>query len=665
MHLRDLEDKISPTTKAILVAHWGGAPSAGHLAAIHAACERCRRRHGFRPRVVEDASHAPGAEWRGRLCLGSHAVVFAFGGGGGGGGTAGGAAGGLLVCGDGDDCRRARRLRGSGVSIERGHRSAARAAAEKKAEAAAAVATAAATVAAVRLVERAGESEEATKMTTPIMQNDDKKGASWEDGGEEQEIHYDDEIGHTHHNHHHHHHHHENHHKCDDDLKSTPNSAQRRWESRRDDSAETCGGAEEEETSQRPVLLVSEWGYEFRMSELHAALEVENLRHCDRLLQQCRENYDFFRTALGGDDDGGEIDDDDDDDDNDGYNRRSHEGSDFRGGSESIVRDTCPPSPHPHSSRSSRSSSSSSSSGGGALSLCLGKRRRIPGLRVLGGPSSSSSSTASSGAASSSPSSTSSSSSLLSSPSSHLTIVFDRRPGLAPTFVDFMRRRFNVQCACASTVTGAVETTPPAPAGVEANAATSSLSPLPLQPSSGRGDDDHHNHHHVATPIRCDLQPCVSDMRLSSSLLPRLDAFGDAFALLPVGWFLTPSDRERIVAGVRAFAAEHDLLATTMTPTTANTASAGGASGTVGGTDRGADFEYAISGSGSRFGEGSDGGISRANTNPENLAFLVQGLTGLDLSLHHRHSSPSPTHNTTSRVESSPFEDEDEIGLLR
>jgi dTDP-4-amino-4,6-dideoxygalactose transaminase len=56
----DLERAVTPATKAIVVMHYGGNPC--HMGAILEVAER----HGLH--VVEDAAHAPGAVWRGRMC---------------------------------------------------------------------------------------------------------------------------------------------------------------------------------------------------------------------------------------------------------------------------------------------------------------------------------------------------------------------------------------------------------------------------------------------------------------------------------------------------------------------------------------------------------------------------------------------------------------------
>uniref|UniRef100_UPI0005CDCED9 Putative aminotransferase n=1 Tax=Actinomadura melliaura TaxID=360723 RepID=UPI0005CDCED9 len=77
MDLDDLERKISPATRAIIVVHWTGYPvDLDRLAGI---LDRAEREHGFRPAVIEDCAHAWGASYRG-VPLGSHGnmCVFSF-----------------------------------------------------------------------------------------------------------------------------------------------------------------------------------------------------------------------------------------------------------------------------------------------------------------------------------------------------------------------------------------------------------------------------------------------------------------------------------------------------------------------------------------------------------------------------------------------------------
>jgi dTDP-4-amino-4,6-dideoxygalactose transaminase len=56
----DLEKAIGPATKALMVLHYGGNPC--QMDAILEIAER------HRLPIIEDAAHAPGADWRGRKC---------------------------------------------------------------------------------------------------------------------------------------------------------------------------------------------------------------------------------------------------------------------------------------------------------------------------------------------------------------------------------------------------------------------------------------------------------------------------------------------------------------------------------------------------------------------------------------------------------------------
>ena len=58
--LEEIEKKITRKTKAILVMHYGGYPC--DMKSIM----RMAKDHGLH--VIEDAAHAPGAEYRGRKC---------------------------------------------------------------------------------------------------------------------------------------------------------------------------------------------------------------------------------------------------------------------------------------------------------------------------------------------------------------------------------------------------------------------------------------------------------------------------------------------------------------------------------------------------------------------------------------------------------------------
>jgi dTDP-4-amino-4,6-dideoxygalactose transaminase len=75
MCLTDLESKLTPNTKVIMVVHWGGSPI--DLARLSAIQQRCFDRFGFRPAVIEDCAHAIGAEFGGKK-LGSHGNLCCF-----------------------------------------------------------------------------------------------------------------------------------------------------------------------------------------------------------------------------------------------------------------------------------------------------------------------------------------------------------------------------------------------------------------------------------------------------------------------------------------------------------------------------------------------------------------------------------------------------------
>ncbi|WP_159941974.1 MULTISPECIES: DegT/DnrJ/EryC1/StrS aminotransferase family protein [unclassified Nocardiopsis] len=75
--LDDLERKISPSTRAIMVVHWLGYPV--DLDRLRGIVDRAESRLGFRPPVVEDCAQAWGATYRG-LPLGNHGntCVYSF-----------------------------------------------------------------------------------------------------------------------------------------------------------------------------------------------------------------------------------------------------------------------------------------------------------------------------------------------------------------------------------------------------------------------------------------------------------------------------------------------------------------------------------------------------------------------------------------------------------
>lgn len=75
--LDDLARKISPTTKVIMLVHWGGYPN--DLDKIKAIQEKCFDMYGFRPVVIEDGAHSFGTKYKGEY-LGNHGnmVMYSF-----------------------------------------------------------------------------------------------------------------------------------------------------------------------------------------------------------------------------------------------------------------------------------------------------------------------------------------------------------------------------------------------------------------------------------------------------------------------------------------------------------------------------------------------------------------------------------------------------------
>ena len=60
MDVRDLRRKITRNTKVIVFVHWGGTPA--DLDGMRKVQDYAERKFGFRPRIIEDAAHAMGAE---------------------------------------------------------------------------------------------------------------------------------------------------------------------------------------------------------------------------------------------------------------------------------------------------------------------------------------------------------------------------------------------------------------------------------------------------------------------------------------------------------------------------------------------------------------------------------------------------------------------------
>ena len=75
MCLEDLEAKLSPTTKVIMIVHWGGVPA--NLDRVARIQQTCFQKFGFIPHVIEDCAHSMGAEHQGRK-LGTHGNICVF-----------------------------------------------------------------------------------------------------------------------------------------------------------------------------------------------------------------------------------------------------------------------------------------------------------------------------------------------------------------------------------------------------------------------------------------------------------------------------------------------------------------------------------------------------------------------------------------------------------
>jgi dTDP-4-amino-4,6-dideoxygalactose transaminase len=75
MDLDDLERKISPTTKVIMVVHWGGYPV--DLDRLKEIQEKAYQLYGFKPVVIEDCAHAFGSTYKGAK-IGNHGNICTF-----------------------------------------------------------------------------------------------------------------------------------------------------------------------------------------------------------------------------------------------------------------------------------------------------------------------------------------------------------------------------------------------------------------------------------------------------------------------------------------------------------------------------------------------------------------------------------------------------------
>jgi len=75
MDLDDLERKITPKTKAIILVHWGGYPN--DLDRIKQIQEKSLKLYGFKPAVIEDGAHSFGSKYKGKH-LGNHGNMVMY-----------------------------------------------------------------------------------------------------------------------------------------------------------------------------------------------------------------------------------------------------------------------------------------------------------------------------------------------------------------------------------------------------------------------------------------------------------------------------------------------------------------------------------------------------------------------------------------------------------
>jgi len=77
MDLDDLERKIGPKTKAIMLVHWGGYPN--DLDRIKEIQSKSYQLYGFKPAIIEDGAHSFGSKYKGKY-LGNHGniVMYSF-----------------------------------------------------------------------------------------------------------------------------------------------------------------------------------------------------------------------------------------------------------------------------------------------------------------------------------------------------------------------------------------------------------------------------------------------------------------------------------------------------------------------------------------------------------------------------------------------------------
>jgi len=75
MDLDDLARKITPTTKAIMLVHWGGYPN--DLDKIKQIQSQAYKRVGVKPVIVEDCAHSFGSTYKGKP-LGTHGNICTY-----------------------------------------------------------------------------------------------------------------------------------------------------------------------------------------------------------------------------------------------------------------------------------------------------------------------------------------------------------------------------------------------------------------------------------------------------------------------------------------------------------------------------------------------------------------------------------------------------------
>jgi dTDP-4-amino-4,6-dideoxygalactose transaminase len=75
MDLDDLERKISPKTKIILLVHWGGYPN--DLDRIKQIQQKTYELYGFKPAIIEDGAHSFGSKYKGKY-LGNHGNMVMY-----------------------------------------------------------------------------------------------------------------------------------------------------------------------------------------------------------------------------------------------------------------------------------------------------------------------------------------------------------------------------------------------------------------------------------------------------------------------------------------------------------------------------------------------------------------------------------------------------------